>query len=70
MEYPTELVYDMNLRPTKNRVLTYISNHKFQDVSIYSLITWLIGKHLSDVFPIRNGLKQGDALLPLLLNFF
>jgi hypothetical protein len=25
-----------------------------------------IGKHLSDAFPIRNGLKQGDALLPLL----
>ena len=27
------------------------------------------GKHLSDMFPIRNGLKQGDALTPLLLNF-
>jgi len=21
-----------------------------------------VGKHLSDMFPIRNGLKQGDAL--------
>jgi hypothetical protein len=28
-----------------------------------------IGKHLSDSFPIQNGLKQGDALLLLLLNF-
>jgi len=28
-----------------------------------------VGKHLSDMFPIRDGLKQGDALLPLLLNF-
>jgi len=28
-----------------------------------------VGKKLSDVFPIRNGLKQGDALSPLLLNF-
>jgi hypothetical protein len=28
-----------------------------------------IGKHLSDNFPIKNGLKQGDALSPLLLNF-
>jgi hypothetical protein len=25
--------------------------------------------HLSDNFPIQNGLKQGDALLPLLFNF-
>jgi hypothetical protein len=24
---------------------------------------------LSDTFPIQNGLKQGDALLPLLFNF-
>jgi len=28
-----------------------------------------IGKNLSDMFPVRNGLKQGDALSPLLLNF-
>jgi hypothetical protein len=26
-------------------------------------------KHLSDIFPIHNGLKQGDALLPLLFIF-
>ena len=25
-----------------------------------------VGKHVSDVFPIRRGLKQGDALSPLL----
>jgi hypothetical protein len=25
-----------------------------------------VGKHLSDRFPIKNGLKQGDALSPLL----
>jgi hypothetical protein len=28
-----------------------------------------IGKLLSDKFPIQNGLKQGDALSPLLSNF-
>ena len=28
-----------------------------------------VGKNLSDVFPIRNVLKQGDALSPLLFNF-
>jgi hypothetical protein len=27
-----------------------------------------IGKYLSDNIPILNGLKQGDALLPLLFN--
>ena len=28
-----------------------------------------MGKNLSDVFPVRNGLKEGDALSPLLFNF-
>ena len=27
-----------------------------------------VGKNLSDMFPIRNGLKQRDALSPLLFN--
>jgi hypothetical protein len=28
-----------------------------------------IGKYLSSAFPIKDGLKQGDALSPLLFNF-
>jgi hypothetical protein len=28
-----------------------------------------IGKHLSDMFPIKNGWKQEDALSPVFLNF-
>ena len=28
-----------------------------------------VGKNVSDRFPIRNGLKQGDAISPLLFNF-
>jgi hypothetical protein len=28
-----------------------------------------VGKHLSDTFPTKNGLKQGDALSPLLFTF-
>ena len=28
-----------------------------------------VGKNLSDIYSIRNGLKQGDALSPLLFNF-
>jgi hypothetical protein len=28
-----------------------------------------IGKYLPDTFPILNGMKLGDALLPLVYNF-
>jgi hypothetical protein len=28
-----------------------------------------VGKHLSDTFPIQYGLKEGDALSPLIFTF-
>ena len=28
-----------------------------------------VGKHLSDMFPVKNGLKQGQSLSPLIFNF-
>jgi hypothetical protein len=33
------------------------------------IIIIISGKYQSDKFPIQNGLKQGDALSPLLFNF-
>jgi hypothetical protein len=36
---------------------------------IFNFIVHLLGKHLSNTFPIKNCLKQGDALSPLLLKF-
>ena len=41
---------------------------------LYNILTEMysrvwVGENLSDMFPIRNGLKQGDALSPLLFNF-
>jgi hypothetical protein len=40
---------------------------KICQAEIYSRVR--VGKNLSDMFPIRNGFKQGDALSPLLFNF-
>ena len=41
---------------------------KMCSTEMYSRV-WVSSKKLSDRFPIRNCLKQGDALLPLLFNF-
>jgi len=39
------------------------------DVSVFATYSRVqVGKNLSDMFPIRNGLKQADAFLPLLFN--
>jgi hypothetical protein len=41
--------------------------HKMYLNETYSTV-WL-NKHLSDMFPIKNGLKKGDAVSPLLFIF-
>jgi len=38
---------------TKERLIKMCLNETYSTV-------W-VGKHLSDMFPIRNGLKQGDV---------
>jgi hypothetical protein len=43
------------------RLITMCLNETYNKVRI--------GKHLSDNLPIQNGLKQRDALSPLLYNF-
>jgi sorting nexin-29 len=43
------------------RLITMCLNETYSEVHI--------GKLLSDKFPIQNGLKEGDALSPLLFNF-
>ena len=40
---------------------------KMSLTEIYSRVR--VGKNVSDQFLIRNGLKQGDALTPMLFNF-
>jgi hypothetical protein len=55
-----------SLKNTVNFLLTKIYKMEFLCVFYvplrmqYSRVQ--IGEHLSDIFPIKNGLKQGDAL--------
>ena len=42
----------------------------FQEICLHRIQNKVrIGNYLSSRFPIENGLKQGDALSPLLFNF-
>ena len=60
-----EVLYDIRIEfgiPMKLvRLITMCLNETCSTVRV--------GKHSSDMLPIENGLKQGDALSPLLFNF-
>jgi hypothetical protein len=43
------------------RLIEMCSNETYSKISV--------GERLADNFPIQNGLKEGDVLLPLLSNF-
>ena len=43
--------------PETGKANIYVLNETYSTVQV--------GKHLSDMFPTKNGLKQGDTLLPL-----
>jgi hypothetical protein len=53
-----------HLVPPKKTLIIFLNRLKSPT---YSKVR--IGKHLSDSFPIQNGLKQGDAPSPLRFNF-
>ena len=59
-----ESLYDILIKydvPKKIRLIKTCLNDTLSKVRI--------GNYLSSSFPIETGLKQGDALLPLLFNF-
>jgi len=60
-----EILYNILIESGVPRKLVRIINMCLTET--YSTV-W-VGKNLSDRFPIRNGLKQGDALSLLLFNF-
>ena len=57
--YSIFIEFGMPMKPV--RVLKMCLNETYSRVRV--------GKNLSDIFPIRNSLKQGDAVSPLLFNF-
>ena len=64
--------YDSIRREVLYKILTEFGNPrellrliKTSLTKTYSRVR--VGKNVSDKFPIRNGLKQGDALSPILL---
>jgi hypothetical protein len=55
-----EVLYSIFIKFEVVRLIKMCLNETYSKVHI--------GKHLPDSFPIQNGVKQGDAVSPLLLN--
>jgi hypothetical protein len=60
-EVPYNILLEFGIPKKLVRLIRMCLNETYRKVHM--------GKLLSDKFPIQNGLKQGDALLPLLFNF-
>jgi hypothetical protein len=56
--YNIPIKFGISIKPV--RLIKMCLNEKYSK-------NW-VGKNLSDMLPIRNGFKKGDALSPLLLN--
>jgi len=55
------IVTEFGIPMTVSNVIKSCLNETYSNVRI--------GKNMPDIFPVQNGLKQGDALLLLPLNF-
>jgi hypothetical protein len=55
------ILFEFGIRKKLVRLIKMCLNETFSKIRV--------GKYLSGTFSIQNGLKQGDALSPLLFNF-
>jgi hypothetical protein len=62
-----EVLYSYNILIESGIPMKLVRQIKMSLTAMYSTVR--VGNHLSDMFPITNGLKQGDALSPLIFNF-
>jgi hypothetical protein len=64
-----ELGTTLAITSNRRTLLRNTISHRVSVAHIYVYRNTRIGTHFSDSFPMQKGLKQGDALSPLLFNF-